>query len=204
MQREEKTNRALLYVRIFVTIFLNSCIPSHEENLDIERLGHCVSEGHSICHHCKTDGNLAICVELLWGGGVKLENFDEEYWRKGTNHEQNNLKLQTNKTQKTAGNNKYEQPKLNLDKNQRRKRKRKSMMIMKIMIMILIMIMMMMIWWWVVMMKKMKIIKKKKRRSRKRRRTEQLHRPKPWQLGSLKFWCWHNLRHSRTFCGLLN
>ena len=35
---------------------------------------------------------------INWGGG------DEEYWRKGTNHEPNNLKLQTNKKQKRSKN----------------------------------------------------------------------------------------------------
>ena len=30
-------------------------------------------------------------------GGKTKGNFDEEFWRKGTNHEPNNLKLQTNK-----------------------------------------------------------------------------------------------------------
>ena len=44
-------------------------------------------------------------------------NFDEEYWRKGTNHEPNNLKLQTNKKQKTS-NNKHKQPTLKLDQSQ--------------------------------------------------------------------------------------
>ena len=30
------------------------------------------------------------------GGGGNEGNFDKEYWRKGINHEPNNLKLQTN------------------------------------------------------------------------------------------------------------
>ena len=35
------------------------------------------------------------------GGGSKNEgNFDEEYWRKATNHEPNDLKFQTKKTKK--------------------------------------------------------------------------------------------------------
>mgnify|MGYP003571756219 CR=1 FL=1 len=56
----------------------------------------------------------------LGGGGEKNKgNFDEENWLKGTNHEPNNLKLQTTKTKtkkKTSNNNKHEQQKLKLDK----------------------------------------------------------------------------------------
>ena len=41
------------------------------------------------------------------GGGENKGNFDDEYWCEGTNHEPNNLKLQTNKK---ISNNKHEQP----------------------------------------------------------------------------------------------
>ena len=47
------------------------------------------------------------------GDGVNKGNFDEKYWHKGTNHETNNLKLQTYKYK--TSNNKHEQPTLKLD-----------------------------------------------------------------------------------------
>ena len=42
-----------------------------------------------------------VFSDTVWnlGVGVKEEYFDEEYWRKGTDHELNNLKLQTKKKQ---------------------------------------------------------------------------------------------------------
>ena len=56
---------------------------------------------------------------LEGGGGVKRRKFrwKKKHCHKGTNHEPNNLKLQTNKKQKTS-NNKHEQPTLKLDKSQ--------------------------------------------------------------------------------------